>query len=269
MKRHLFLGIITVAVIAATSVPGAAYASASPSATDAVARAEGMMGLDDDIDPAKPLVAVPGERVAVGDSAAGVAVATDARAASSRAPAYTVDRLDPETTRLAAVLTTAGQTASWDFGPDTELFVLADGRVSVSDEDGEFLAGIAAPWAVDSHGVRLATRYVVDGSRLVQEVTTRRDTVYPVVADPTIKTYVGYYQITFTKSESFTVVGTVGSCTALLAKAPHPAMRALMVGCGVFAAFSAAQLSGGKCIRAHIVGFPPTIGTWWPTFPKC
>lgn len=31
----------------------------------------------------------------------------------------------------------------------------------------------------------------------------------------------------------------------------------------------AASLAGGKCVKVHVAGIPPVIGTWWPTFPRC
>ncbi|AMM20766.1 hypothetical protein AX769_12225 [Frondihabitans sp. PAMC 28766] len=140
--------------------------------------------------------------------------------------------------------------------------------MSVSDEGGDLEAGVEAPWAVDATGKALKTYYTVEGTRLVQHVQFTPNTAFPVVADPTVHRYFGYYTVNLNKSESAAAVGTVAGCAALFARAPYPASL-VGVGCGVFAAFSTVQLAGGKCLVVHIVGFPPALATWWPTFPKC
>ncbi|WP_102509495.1 hypothetical protein [Sanguibacter massiliensis] len=59
-----------------------------------------------------------------------------------------------------------------------------DGSMLFTTPDGDFLGGVAAPWAKDANGVDIPTRYRVDGSSLVQEVDFTDETVFPVVADP-------------------------------------------------------------------------------------
>lgn len=147
--------------------------------------------------------------------------------------------------------------------------VLGDGRVSVASAGGDLLAGIDSPWAVDATGRELATHYEVSGSELTQVVSTDSATVFPLVADPEFNQYIGYWTVSLNRSESATAVGTVAGCAALFSKSPVPALRAMTLACGVLAAFSGAQLAGGKCVRVHVAGLPPALGTWWPTFPKC
>ena len=181
---------------------------------------------------------------------------------------YTVDDLGTGATRFSAVLKSQRAVApSWSFGDQYELLAIPDGRVVVA-KNGRFVAGVDKPWAVDAAGEMLRTHYVVDGQTLTQVVETDSHTVFPVVADPTIKRHLGYTVVTFNRTESFTVVGTVASCAAFLSKAKAAIAKALQVGCGTFAAFSATQLAGGKCLRVRVVGVRPLI-TWFPTFPKC
>jgi hypothetical protein len=119
--------------------------------------------------------------------------------------AYTIDRLNGSATRLAAVLPSASE-ASWDFEAGTVLIPLPDGRVSVSDDDGNLIAGIDAPWAVDTAGESLPTRYSVEGTVLIQHIDFTASTKFPVVADPKFTSFPGYWTATFNRSESASVV---------------------------------------------------------------
>jgi hypothetical protein len=61
-----------------------------------------------------------------------------------------------------------------------------DGSVEVTDAAGVAFATIAAPWAKDANGSKVATRYEIHGTTLAQIVEHNvRGTVFPVVADPT------------------------------------------------------------------------------------
>lgn len=186
----------------------------------------------------------------------------------SKGTVFTAQRLDESGTRFTAILLDDQSTPSWTFA-NAELNVLDDGRVTVVNEDGSFLAGVEAPWAVDANGKSIPTTFRVDGDRLIQDVDTSADIAFPVVADPTVRIYPGYYQIGFNKSESIAVTGTVATCAAALSKSPHPAGKAFSIACTALAAINGANLAGGKCLTVHIAGVPPTIGTWWPTYPKC
>lgn len=59
-----------------------------------------------------------------------------------------------------------------------------DGSIFFTSEDGTWLGGVAAPWAVDAKGVSLPTSYRLDGANLIQQVLFDESTAYPVVADP-------------------------------------------------------------------------------------
>lgn len=61
------------------------------------------------------------------------------------------------------------------------------GGVLIEDRDGKLIGGFTPPWAKDSNGADIPTRYeVVDGQTLVQVVDHQaaQNVAYPVVADP-------------------------------------------------------------------------------------
>jgi hypothetical protein len=249
----------------------AAESSGTPSAAQLVERAQRSLGVESgDSTTIEPMVGgEPTSVAASGDHPPVDVTAGGSKTRSGASIEYTSEQIDDGTRFAAVIRSSSNDQPTWDFGSGIQLYPLSDGRVSVSDADGNFRVGIDAPWAVDANGTPLTTYFTADGSRLVQHIETSANTVYPVVADPTVKSYPGYWEVTFNRSESATVVGTVAGCAALLSKSPVPALKALSVGCGVFAAFSGAQLAGGKCVRAHVVGIVPVVGTWWPTFPQC
>ncbi|MGV3016877.1 hypothetical protein [Rothia sp. 88186D007BW] len=68
---------------------------------------------------------------------------------------------------------------------DASLELLEDGMVLVRDAEGNFVAGVAAPWAKDANGTDVPTRYEIRGSSLVQVIEHDTPGVdYPVTADP-------------------------------------------------------------------------------------
>lgn len=242
-----------------------------PSPSQTVERAESSLGLTDDRWDDEVAIHESGEPVTLHTAEAELAVTVGPLDAPQSEVVYTADKLDAHTTRLTAVIDEANQsTGSWDFGDDVLLIPIGDGRISVTDQDGNLLAGIEEPWAVDSQGRSVETSYSVQGTTLVQEVSTDESTSYPVVADPKVKLYPGYYQVNFNRNESSMVVGGVGSCYALLSKAEHPAAKALSLACGTLGAYGTARLAAGRCLRVNVAGLPPSpFWTWWPSYPKC
>lgn len=71
----------------------------------------------------------------------------------------------------------------------------ADGSIALTVQRGGLtvrVAEVAMPWAVDAAGIPVPTRYVIQGSTIVQEVEhLAQGVTYPVVADPTIS--LGWY----------------------------------------------------------------------------
>ena len=58
-----------------------------------------------------------------------------------------------------------------------------DGSVRFFSLDGNESGGIALPWAIDANGEEVPTRYVLDGTTLIQTVD-HEGAAYPVAADP-------------------------------------------------------------------------------------
>lgn len=235
-----------------------------------VERAEHAVGLQDDTVPGATKVLEAGSAAEIAATDQTQALTLTVGTGTGSGTVYTADELTETSTRFAAVFaSSAASTASWDLGSNADLFALPDGRVSVGDADGNLLAGVDAPWAIDAAGKTVATHYTVDGSVLTQHVDYTPETVFPVVADPKVTTFPGYYTITLNKAESITATSTVAACAALFSKSPVPALKAATIGCAVFAAYGTPQLANGKCLKIHVAGIPPTFATWWPTWPKC
>ena len=274
LKRLHFAAVaVTVAALAAslTAVPANASGIVTASTAPAlVERAELAVGLQDDTVPGATEVLEPGTTAEIAATDETPALSVEVGADQESKAVYTADALTATSTRFAAVFASSGAgTASWDLGSGTELYTIPDGRVSVGDAEGNLLAGVDAPWAVDATGKAVATHYTVDGTTLTQHLDYTADTVFPVVADPKITSFPGYWTISLNRAESLKAVGTLASCAALFSKSPVPGLKVATVACAVLAAYGTPQLAGGKCLRLHIVGVVPVLGTWWPTWPKC
>ncbi|KAB2812431.1 hypothetical protein F9L07_11710 [Pimelobacter simplex] len=66
-----------------------------------------------------------------------------------------------------------------------------DGALGVVDADGQLIAAVEAPWAVDANGQHVPTEFVIEGATLQQVVRHRGgDYAYPITADPSILFFV-------------------------------------------------------------------------------
>lgn len=99
-----------------------------------------------------------------------------------------VQVMEDSSVRLLTVISDANapREYTYDLGLPADVVVTegGDGSMLFTTPDGDFLGGVAAPWARDANGVEIATRYHLDGTSLVQEVDLTETTAYPVVADP-------------------------------------------------------------------------------------
>lgn len=92
--------------------------------------------------------------------------------------------------QVATTITSSAAPTSYRYGlgvaSGASLELRPDGGVDIVSNKGEYLGGVAAPWAKDSSGRDIATHYEVAGTSLVQVVahTASNDVAYPVVADP-------------------------------------------------------------------------------------
>lgn len=66
-----------------------------------------------------------------------------------------------------------------------DLKIADDGSVVINDGTGEFILGIAPPWALDRNGVAVPSHFELEGRNVVQVVNHVNPAwEYPVVADP-------------------------------------------------------------------------------------
>lgn len=110
-----------------------------------------------------------------------------------------------------------------------------DGSVLVLDATGATMATLAAPWARDSDGRLVDTRYELYGTDILQVVDHRQAAVaYPVVADPSVDLDPGWVTLKATFSRDITnrvaslVVGAVGAAAAMsevCSLIPHFALK--------------------------------------------
>ncbi len=74
---------------------------------------------------------------------------------------------------------------TYDLGlPAGATVVFKHGGLQLLDSDGEWLGGVAPPWAVDANGIEQPTHYELLEGSFVQVVEPRSDAAYPIAADP-------------------------------------------------------------------------------------
>lgn len=275
------LAAATIAVLIATGLPSVASAD-DTSVAEVLEKAEtAAVGASTPTDAASPVVQVDdsGLTVDVNGSDLSVTLGASKGATISESGQYTT-AADPSvtyavshpgegTTRFSAILdSTMAENPRWTFEGGTQLMLLNDGSVSVSDGEN-FLGGIDAPWAVDADGRSLPTRYEISGSTLTQIVDTT-GAAFPVVADPTVQFFGPYIQVHLNKAESLAAITGFSACAAVLSKSKVSFAKLLQVACATVVAISGTQLAGGNCISIHyVVGVGGPAGIWWPWVRKC
>lgn len=82
----------------------------------------------------------------------------------------------------------------------SKLRLFEEGGVLIESMDGEYLGGVASPWAYDANGTAVDTWYEVEGSTLVQVVAHDAGPyTYPIVADP----WLGINLFSYVKANRF------------------------------------------------------------------
>lgn len=278
---HTVAAIAVAALIATVGAPGAARAESDGPAEILEEAEAAALGASTPSDADAPALDEDGGEVSValnaidlavtmgGTEAATVYEADQYAIAEAGSITYAVSFPEEGTTRFSALLETPGfENPQWTFERGTQLLLLDDGSVTVSD-GVEFLGGIAVPWAVDAEGRSLPTHYEVDGATLTQIVDTT-DAVFPVVADPTVQFFGPYIQVHLNKAESRTAIGGYAACAGVLNKSPVAFAKLLQVACTTVAAIGTTQLVGNKCISIHyVVGVGGPAGVWWPWVRNC
>lgn len=117
------------------------------------------------------------------------------------------------------------------------------GAVVLTDAVGN-VAVLDAPWAKDSTGASLPTKYRVDGRHLVQSVNTA-GAVFPIAADPKV-TYSWYYTkktVYFNKSETNRLAAGGG-----LARLVTSLVPGLNLVTGILTGIAVGAVVVGKCV---------------------
>jgi len=96
---------------------------------------------------------------------------------------------DDGSVQILTIIDAAGAPESYSYALDVpdgaSLAVDEGGAVQITGADGEFIGGVAPPWAVDSEGAAVPTRYEVAGATLTQVIDhDGGEFSYPIVADP-------------------------------------------------------------------------------------
>lgn len=129
---------------------------------------------------------------------------------------------DTGSVQVATVIDSAAAPSRFDYRidlPEASTLVLRDGGAAVIDDaTGEVLGSFAAPWAKDSSGKDVPTRYELDGQTLTQVVDHDSSFAYPVVADPTYTTYVSY----LSKAQVVTMYNGLKGLSSACSVAPIP-----------------------------------------------
>ncbi len=174
---------------------------------------------------------------------------------------YTFDSLSSESMRMTAILHDKKATsASWDFGNSTQVTILPDGSALLS-KGNEVTASLDKPWAVDSSGRMLPTRYEAHAGKVVQIIEASPSTSYPIVADPVFKSYPFYARVTFNHQESLKIVGGFTSCaTAMAFLKSTPYAAAIGIICAVAAGYWGIPIASdaNNCLTLKLVVGSPS-----------
>lgn len=88
--------------------------------------------------------------------------------------------------QVTTVIADATAPTRYEYGfPGATSLVQGERTVAILGASGEFLGGVAAPWAVDAAGAAVPTHFEIAGTTLVQVVDHQSgEFQYPIVADP-------------------------------------------------------------------------------------
>ncbi|MBN8881547.1 MAG: hypothetical protein J0H73_04440 [Salana multivorans] len=99
---------------------------------------------------------------------------------------------------------------TYELGEGVRPELAADGTVRLVIDGGtapeEHIGELGKPWAVDASGRDVATHYEVNGTSVVQVIEPDSETVYPVVADPSVS-FGWYIYIRYSRAEQRTIAG--------------------------------------------------------------
>lgn len=134
---------------------------------------------------------------------------------------------------------------------------LSDGSLVLCDPDGDRVATVAAPWAVDATGAPVPAHFVVSGTTVTQVVDFDAGSVFPITADPHVEHYdwgtkwVAY----FNRHETLVAGATAAGAAALCGAATLGVGTGACIAYGAY--FSAVALTAwgsGQCVKLTVRG---------------
>ena len=144
--------------------------------------------------------------------------------------------------------------------------------VRASDSTSEPLAYIEPAWAKDKTGARLPSSYTVEGSTLIQTTTASTRTVFPVVADPRVRSTWYGWSVDFTKYETGRMSKSTASCSAVAGLVALGSggvaivAAAISAACGALTVFADTAVEAGKCVSVKVLHGGLGVVPW---MPKC
>lgn len=225
MKRSKLMpavgGLLTCGLLIASVGPANAD-DAAPSASAATSAVADVPGIQDYTVPATQSPANvptdPNDPVTFDGGAVGVTVPSDGTTRTVSSGGMTVYQVTDTAASTVVQPTDSGArfmtVISGPFAPSDYRYNLdvpaggsvvqnPDGSISVRDEQGDQVAGIAPPWATDANGKSLPTSYSVDGTEITQHVTLG-GAAFPVVADPAVTVDCGWITRSYYLSRAVT-----------------------------------------------------------------
>lgn len=131
------------------------------------------------------------------------------------------------------------------------------GGVVALDGAGQVVATVAAPWARDANGMDVPTRFVPDGTTVVQIVDHNAGTyAYPIVADPWVRGWWGITLYLNRKQTNNLMFGLAGATAASLFIPDATVTKVVAASLGLFTGYANWAYNRGACLAV----FKPWVG---------
>lgn len=281
-------GLLTCGLLVAGVGPANAV-DAAPSASAATSAVAGVPDIQDDTASAAQspvnMPKDPRDPVTFDDSVVAVTVPTDGTTTTSWSDGMTVYQgtddaastvVQPTDSGARFMTVISGPSAPSDYRYNLDVpaggSVAQDagGSISVRDQQGDQVAGIAPAWATDANGQSLPTSYSVDGTTVLQHVNLDGAT-FPVVADPAFTVDCGWVTCSYYLSRAVTKkianklgryqnasTATIAAIAGAACAPATPVAAAICAGAGaIYGGFMIDQFMSAKrknkCIRYRVL----------------
>jgi hypothetical protein len=118
--------------------------------------------------------------------------------------------------------------------------------------------------AKDAKGKSVDTWYsIVDKTTLVQSINPTASTVYPIVADPRIRSAWYGYSVDLTNGETIMLAGGFGGCAGVAALMPDVTLtKVVAASCGLLGAWTGTEAGLGRCVSFKVLMPMLTVVPW-------